>query len=53
MSKYLVTSEIGRLRKVLVHRSGLEIARLTPSNKELLIFDDVLWVERAQEKHDR
>lgn len=53
MSKYQVTSEIGRLRKVLVHRPGLEIARLTPSNKELLLFDDVLWVERAQEEHDR
>lgn len=53
MSKYQVTSEIGRLRKVLVHRPGLEIARLTPSNKEMLLFDDILWVERAQEEHDR
>jgi arginine deiminase len=53
MSKFRVTSEIGRLQKVLVHRPGLEIARLTPSNKESLLFDDVLWVERAQEEHDR
>lgn len=53
MSAYQVTSEIGRLRKVLVHRPGLEIARLTPSNKEMLLFDDILWVERAQEEHDR
>jgi arginine deiminase len=53
MSRFLVTSEIGRLRKVLVHRPGLEIARLTPSNKEALLFDDILWVERAQEEHDR
>jgi arginine deiminase len=53
MSKYQVNSEIGRLRKVLVHRPGLEISRLTPSNKEMLLFDDILWVERAQEEHDR
>jgi len=47
-----VTSEIGRLRQVLVHRPGLELARLTPENKEALLFDDILWVERAQEEHD-
>ena len=53
MPAYTVTSEIGRLRKVIVHRPGLEIARLTPENKESLLFDDILWVERAQEEHDR
>jgi len=53
MSQFQVNSEIGPLRKVLVHRPGLEIARLTPSNKEMLLFDDILWVERAQEEHDR
>jgi len=53
MSAYCVNSEIGRLRKVIVHRPGLEIARLTPMNKESLLFDDILWVERAQEEHDR
>jgi arginine deiminase len=53
MSAYCVNSEIGRLRKVIVHRPGLEISRLTPMNKESLLFDDILWVERAQEEHDR
>ncbi len=48
-----VTSEIGRLRTVMVHRPGLEIARITPENKEALLFDDLLWLERAQEEHDR
>ena len=48
----LVSSEIGRLRSVLVHRPGLEIARITPDNKEALLFDDLLWLERAQEEHD-
>jgi arginine deiminase len=36
-------SEVGRLRKVMVHRPGLEHTRLTPSNAEELLFDDVLW----------
>jgi arginine deiminase len=47
-----VLSEVGKLRKVMVHRPGLEHARLTPSNAEELLFDDVLWVARAQAEHD-
>jgi arginine deiminase len=47
-----VLSEVGNLRKVMVHRPGLEHARLTPSNAEELLFDDVLWVARAQTEHD-
>lgn len=47
-----VRSEIGRLRQVIVHRPGLELTRLTPMNVGDLLFDDVLWVERAQEEHD-
>jgi arginine deiminase len=47
-----VGSEIGRLRKVLVHRPGLELRRLTPSNHDDLLFDDVLWVRKAREQHD-
>ena len=47
-----VQSEVGRLRKVMVHRPGLEHARLTPSNAEELLFDDVLWVSRAKTEHD-
>ncbi len=47
-----VHSEVGRLRKVLVHRPGLEHTRLTPSNAAELLFDDVLWVPRAKAEHD-
>jgi len=47
-----VQSEVGKLRKVMVHRPGLEHARLTPSNAAELLFDDVLWVERAEAEHD-
>src|SRR5262245_63076993 len=44
-----VHSEVGRLRKVMVHRPGLEHTRLTPSNAEELLFDDVIWVSRAKQ----
>ena len=47
-----VHSEVGKLRKVMVHRPGLEHLRLTPSNAEELLFDDVLWVSRAKIEHD-
>ena len=47
-----VHSEVGRLRRVMVHRPGLEHTRLTPSNAEELLFDDVLWVARAKQEHD-
>jgi arginine deiminase len=47
-----VNSEVGRLRQVMVHRPGLEHTRLTPSNAEELLFDDVLWVARAKAEHD-
>jgi arginine deiminase len=47
-----VGSEVGELQVVLVHRPGLELHRLTPSNMEDLLFDELLWVERAQEEHD-
>jgi arginine deiminase len=49
---YRVESEVGRLRQVVLHRPGLELKRLTPSNRRELLFDEVLWVRRAQEEHD-
>ena len=47
-----VHSEVGVLRQVVLHRPGLELSRLTPSNVHRLLFDDVLWAERAGEEHD-
>ncbi|WFB06960.1 arginine deiminase [Streptomyces sp. LX-29] len=47
-----VDSEAGRLRRVILHRPDLELKRLTPSNKDTLLFDDVLWVRRARQEHD-
>ncbi|WP_222267758.1 arginine deiminase [Modestobacter marinus] len=49
---YQVTSEVGRLRTVLLHRPGAELRRLTPRNNDELLFDGVPWVARAQDEHD-
>lgn len=45
-------SEVGKLRRVIVHRPGLEHSRLTPENATDLLFDDVIWVRQAKKEHD-
>ncbi len=47
-----VSSEVGRLRTVLLHRPGPELKRLTPRNNDKLLFDGIPWVGRAQDEHD-
>ncbi|MEU3465584.1 arginine deiminase [Streptomyces sp. NPDC006733] len=47
-----VHSEVGHLREAIVHRPGLELNRLTPGNCDELLFDDVLWADKAREEHD-
>ena len=47
-----VRSEVGRLRTVLLHRPSREVERITPSNMDQLLFDELLWVEHAQQEHD-
>ena len=44
-------SEVGKLRRVIVHRPGLEHTRLTPENAAELLFEDVIWVKRAEIEH--
>lgn len=48
---YGVHSEVGTLRKVLVCSPGLAHERLTPTNCDDLLFDDVLWVQNARRDH--
>jgi arginine deiminase len=48
---YGVHSEVGTLRKVLVCAPGLAHRRLTPTNCDELLFDDVMWVQNAQTDH--
>ena len=47
-----VESEAGQLRQAIVHGPGLELTGLKPSNCDALLFDDVLWVDKAREEHD-
>jgi arginine deiminase len=51
-TQFGVHSEVGKLRRVMVHRPDLELRRLTPTNHDELLFDDVLWVRRARQQHD-
>src|ERR1700724_2960624 len=48
-----VSSEIGKLKSVLVHLPGPEIDRMVPSMMEELLFDDILYGQRAREEHRR
>lgn len=50
--KLQVNSEIGRLKKVLLHRPGRELDNLTPDLLERLLFDDIPWLATAQKEHD-
>lgn len=52
MNKLNVTSEIGELKKVLIHRPGGELENLTPKFLTELLFDDIPWLDKAKEEHD-
>jgi arginine deiminase len=51
MQQFGVHSEVGQLRKVMVCAPGRAHTRLTPTNCDDLLFDDVLWVENARRDH--
>jgi len=51
VSAFGVHSEVGQLRKVMVCAPGRAHERLTPSNCDELLFDDVMWVENARRDH--
>ena len=52
MSLLQVKSEIGELKKVLLHRPGRELENLTPKWLNQLLFDDIPWLDLAQKEHD-
>ncbi len=52
MSKIQVSSEIGNLRRVIVHRPDRGIARVSPKRAEELLFDDIVFLPKMQEEHD-
>lgn len=47
-----VKSEIGKLKKVLLHRPGKELEHLVPEDLERLLFDDIPYLKTAQHEHD-
>ncbi len=47
-----VTSEIGKLKTVMLHRPGKEIENITPDYMERLLFDDIPYLPIAQKEHD-
>ena len=47
-----ITSEIGRLKAVLLHRPGEELENLTPDYLIDLLFDDIPYLQVAQKEHD-
>jgi arginine deiminase len=52
MGSIHVTSEIGKLKKVLLHRPGNELLNLTPDTLGELLFDDIPFLPDAQKEHD-
>src|SRR5438552_7804901 len=47
-----VTSEIGTLRRVVVHSPGEEVRRMTPALRHDLLFDDILYLDLARHEHE-
>ncbi|MGM9989419.1 arginine deiminase family protein, partial [Desulfovibrio piger] len=47
-----VKSEIGRLKKVMLHRPAKELEHLVPGELERLLFDDIPYLKTAQQEHD-
>lgn len=48
-----IWSEIGTLRRVLVHRPGEELLNLMPEHLDRLLFDDIPYLRLARQEHDR
>src|SRR5215216_2791848 len=47
-----VTSEIGQLRRVVIHTPGQEVRQMTPALRHDLLFDDILYLDLAKHEHE-
>ena len=47
-----VKSEIGALKRVMLHRPGKELEHLVPGELERLLFDDIPYLKAAKQEHD-
>ena len=52
MSKINVSSEIGQLKRVIIHRPDEGIERISPKRSDELLFDDIVYLPQMQEEHD-
>ncbi|EDS71704.1 arginine deiminase [Anaerofustis stercorihominis] len=52
MDKLSINSEIGKLNKILLHRPGFELDRITPEDLKEVLFDDIPWMSRMRKEHD-
>ena len=52
MNAINVTNEIGKLKKIFLHRPGKELLNITPDSKDRLLIDDIPYLENAQKEHD-
>ncbi|MBN1449016.1 MAG: arginine deiminase [Bacteroidetes bacterium] len=53
MSSISINSEIGRIRRVILHQPGQEIERMTPSNAAEVLYDDIIHLPRALREHNQ
>jgi arginine deiminase len=52
LSKIFCASEIGKLKKVIVHRPDNGISRISPKDAAELLFDDIVYLPQMQKEHD-
>lgn len=50
--RFEVQSEIGQLKRVMLHRPGKELEQLTPRYLPEMLFEDIPWLKKIQEEHD-
>ena len=51
MGKLSIKSEIGKLKKVIVHEPGTEIEIMTPETSKNLLYDDILDLQTSIHEH--
>src|SRR5687768_6905182 len=51
MKQVRVTSEVGRLRRVIIHEPGRELLAVTPSNRQEYLYDDIIDLEISRAEH--
>ncbi len=52
MENLNINNEIGKLKKIMLHRPGFELDRICPDDLEEVLFDDIPWMERMRKEHD-